>query len=70
MDEAAAFTNDKKEYLSINCVMGLYIPLLFTKGYNFSNDTEMIKAVKSIDDQRPGKETHILRHANVNICSR
>ena len=42
-------------FLSSNCVMGLYMPTLFTKGYGFSEDTQNIIAVKKLKDTSLGK---------------
>lgn len=40
----------KEAFLSSNCVMGIYMPILFTKGYGFANDTKQIIAVKKLKD--------------------
>ena len=43
--------NYKTQYLSNQCLIGLYTPILFTKGYGFRNNTKQIFAKQEINNQ-------------------
>ena len=47
-------TKDKQAYLSSECVMGLYIPKLLTRGFLFSNDSCQIAFQNRIEGEAAG----------------
>ena len=63
LEDAQLFSGAKTtKYLSMNCLMGLYVPLLFTKGYDFPNDTQNILAVRDIAGEKPGEQESMSAH--------
>ena len=52
-------SGEKAEFVSGNCLMGLYTATLFTKGYGFSEDGTNIKAVDKINGQHICKYMHL-----------
>ena len=47
-------TGRTDNFLSTECMMGLYIPILMVKGYGFSNTSRQVKAVTQINGQQIG----------------
>ena len=49
-------TGREPDFLSVECLMGIYIPILFTEGYGFANDTRQVAAKFHINGQPAGTE--------------
>jgi len=48
MDPVDLINLERKKFLSKECLIGLYMPILFTKGYRFRNDSDQIIAQQKI----------------------
>jgi len=51
----------EKEFRSTECLVGLYMPILFSKGYGFSNDTNQIQAQDKINNKSIGTAGHYVK---------
>ncbi len=56
-EEVKQETGRSGQFLSVECTIGLYTSLLFTKGYGFPNNTRQITAKENINGEPVGRWT-------------